>query len=171
MGSAVCSQDAGQVEGGDVAEGHRGPDRRARAGVAVAHHGRTVPGIPHTTANDTDATPVPSPRHLGHSGAVQGGWFQRLQAFEDAVAYRRARADAPCPDCGPAASGRRCDDHGRDLDLIATSAGPISGLPRDSIVNVTTLMTLDKTGLDSQAGYLPASLMGEVDRGLRRVLG
>ena len=72
---------------------------------------------------------------------------------------------------GPAASGRRCDDHGRDLDLIATSAGPISGLPRDSIVNVTTLMTLDKTGLDSQAGYLPASLMGEVDRGLRRVLG
>jgi hypothetical protein len=40
----------------------------------------TVPGIPHTTANGTDATPVPSPRHLGHFGAVQGGWFQRLQA-------------------------------------------------------------------------------------------
>ena len=78
----------------------------------------TVPGIPLITANGTEATPVPSPRHLSHSGAVQGGWFQRLQAFEDAVAYRRARADAPCPDCGPAASGRRCDDHGRDLDLI-----------------------------------------------------
>lgn len=78
----------------------------------------TVPGIPHTTANGTDATPLPSPRHLGHSGAVQGGWFQRLQAFEYAVAYRRARVNAPCPDCGPAASGRRCDDHGRDLDLI-----------------------------------------------------
>jgi hypothetical protein len=78
----------------------------------------TVPGIPYTTANGTEATPVPSPRPLSHSGAVQGGWFQRLQAFEDAVAYRRARAGAPCPDCGPAASGRRCDDHGRDLDLI-----------------------------------------------------
>ena len=46
-----------------------------------------------------------------------------------------------------------------------------SGLPRDSVVNVTALMTLDKTGLDSQAGHVPASLMGEVDRGLRRVLG
>jgi mRNA interferase MazF len=46
-----------------------------------------------------------------------------------------------------------------------------SGLPRDSVVNVTTLVTLDKTGLDSQAGHLPASLMEDVDRGLRRVLG
>jgi hypothetical protein len=46
----------------------------------------TVPGIPHTTANGTEAAPVPSPRHLSHSGAVQGGWFQRLQAFE--VPYR-----------------------------------------------------------------------------------
>ena len=51
-------------------------------------------------------------------GLPERCWFQRLQAFEDAVAYRRARVDAPCPDCGPAASGGRCDDHGRDLDLI-----------------------------------------------------
>src|SRR5260370_41358432 len=34
------SAGAGQVECRDVAEGHRGPDRRARAGVAVAHDGR-----------------------------------------------------------------------------------------------------------------------------------
>jgi mRNA interferase MazF len=46
-----------------------------------------------------------------------------------------------------------------------------SGLPRDSVVNVTALVTLDKTDLDSQAGHLPASLMEDVDRGLRRVLG
>jgi len=45
-----------------------------------------------------------------------------------------------------------------------------SGLPRDSVVNVTALVTLDKTDLDSQAGHLPASLMDDVDRGLRRVL-
>lgn len=39
-----------------------------------------------------------------------------------------------------------------------------SGLPRDSVVNVTALVTLDKTDLDSQAGHLPASLMEDVDR-------
>jgi len=47
----------------------------------------------------------------------------------------------------------------------------VSGLPRDSVVNVTALVTLDKTDLDEPAGHLPASLMNEVDRGLRRVLG
>jgi hypothetical protein len=47
------------------------------------------------------------------------GRFQRLQAFEDAIAYRRARAAAPCPDCAAAAPGRKCDDHARDLQLVA----------------------------------------------------
>jgi mRNA interferase MazF len=47
----------------------------------------------------------------------------------------------------------------------------VSGLPRDSVVNVTALVTLDKADLTSQARRLPASLMGEVDRGLRRILG
>lgn len=46
-----------------------------------------------------------------------------------------------------------------------------SGLPRDSVVNVTALVTLEKTGLDPETGHLPASLMDDVDRGLRRVLG
>jgi mRNA interferase MazF len=46
-----------------------------------------------------------------------------------------------------------------------------AGLPKDSVVNVTTLVTLDKTDLGSAVGQLPASLMHEVDRGLRRVLG
>lgn len=46
-----------------------------------------------------------------------------------------------------------------------------SGLPKDSVVNVTALVTLDKTDLDPAVGQLPASLMHEVDRGLRRVLG
>ena len=47
----------------------------------------------------------------------------------------------------------------------------VSGLPRDSVVNVTALVTLDKADLTSQAWRLPASLMDEVDRGLRRILG
>ena len=42
---------------------------------------------------------------------------QRLQALEDAIAYRRARVNAPCPDC--TADGHMCDDHACDLDLIA----------------------------------------------------
>jgi hypothetical protein len=42
---------------------------------------------------------------------------QRLQALEDAIAYRRARVSAPCPDC--TASGPKCDDHACDLTLIA----------------------------------------------------
>ncbi len=46
-----------------------------------------------------------------------------------------------------------------------------AGLPRDSVVNVTALVTLDKTDLSSQAGHLPAALMDDVGRGLRRVLG
>jgi mRNA interferase MazF len=46
-----------------------------------------------------------------------------------------------------------------------------SGLPRDSVVNVTALVTLDKSDLDSQVGHLPGALMEDVNRGLRRVLG
>jgi mRNA interferase MazF len=47
----------------------------------------------------------------------------------------------------------------------------VSGLPKDSVVNVTALVTLDKTDLEEPVGYAPASLMDEVDRGLHRVLG
>ena len=45
-----------------------------------------------------------------------------------------------------------------------------TGLPRDSVVNVTALVTLDKADLDDESGRLPAALMDDVDRGLRRVL-
>jgi hypothetical protein len=77
----------------------------------------TTPGGPHPTASDTRLTPVSSQRHQSDSGVVARGWFQYLQALEDAIAYRRARAAAPCPDC--MASGPACDDHACDLHLIA----------------------------------------------------
>jgi mRNA interferase MazF len=51
--------------------------------------------------------------------------------------------------------------------LPATS----SGLPKDSVVNVMALVTLDKTDLSAEEGLLLPALMSEVDRGLRRVLG
>ena len=46
-----------------------------------------------------------------------------------------------------------------------------SGLPKDSVVNITALVTLNKTDLDAEVGHLPPALMSEVDRGLPRVLG
>jgi hypothetical protein len=45
--------------------------------------------------------------------------FQRIQALEDAIAYRTARVAAPCSNCVAAGPGSRCDDHDRDLELIA----------------------------------------------------
>jgi mRNA interferase MazF len=46
-----------------------------------------------------------------------------------------------------------------------------SGLPKDSVVNVTALVTLDKSDLGAETGQLPPALMNDVDRGLRRVMG
>jgi mRNA interferase MazF len=46
-----------------------------------------------------------------------------------------------------------------------------SGLPKDSVLNVTALAALDKTDLDPPIGRLPSSLMTQIDRGLRLVLG
>jgi serine/threonine-protein kinase RsbW len=47
-----------------------------------------------------------------------GSHTQHLQALEDALKFRRARSAAPCADCATAISGK-CDDHGRDIGLIA----------------------------------------------------
>lgn len=46
----------------------------------------------------------------------------------------------------------------------------VTGLPRDSVVNVTALVTLNKSDLSEVAGQVPASMMRDVDQGLRRVL-
>jgi mRNA interferase MazF len=46
-----------------------------------------------------------------------------------------------------------------------------TGLPRDSVANVTAFVTLDKSDLNRPVGRVGDSLMQEVDRGLRRVLG
>jgi mRNA interferase MazF len=46
-----------------------------------------------------------------------------------------------------------------------------SGLPRDSVVNVSALVTLDKAELEGPVGQAPDELLRDIDRGLRRVLG
>jgi mRNA interferase MazF len=45
-----------------------------------------------------------------------------------------------------------------------------SGLPRDSVVNVSQVLTLDRGFLAEHAGTLSACLQGLVDAGLRFVL-
>ncbi len=45
-----------------------------------------------------------------------------------------------------------------------------SGLPKDSVANVTGIVTLDKSDLGELIGTLPLSLLHEIDRGVRGVL-
>lgn len=45
-----------------------------------------------------------------------------------------------------------------------------TGLARDSVVNVTALVTLNKSDLSDRVGQSPGSLMQGIDQGLRRVL-
>ncbi len=46
-----------------------------------------------------------------------------------------------------------------------------SGLPKDSVVNITAVVTLNKTDLDQHAGHAPLNVVRDVDRGLRASLG
>ncbi|MGA9382604.1 MAG: type II toxin-antitoxin system PemK/MazF family toxin, partial [Phormidium sp.] len=45
-----------------------------------------------------------------------------------------------------------------------------TGLPRDSVANVSQIFTVDKAFLTERVGTLPVSLQAEVDEGLRIVL-
>jgi mRNA interferase MazF len=46
-----------------------------------------------------------------------------------------------------------------------------SGLPRDSVANVSQLVTLDRGYLDERVGRLSVRVMASVDAGLKLVLG
>ncbi|MCM2270838.1 MAG: type II toxin-antitoxin system PemK/MazF family toxin [Thermoanaerobaculia bacterium] len=46
----------------------------------------------------------------------------------------------------------------------------LTGLPKDSVVNVSQLATVDKTALIERVGALPPRLLRTVDDGLRLVL-
>lgn len=60
----------------------------------------------------------------------------------------------------------------RAAELPGNVFAPASatGLPKDSVINVTQLVTLDKDSLSAEVAMLPTYLLGEVDAGLRRVL-
>ena len=46
----------------------------------------------------------------------------------------------------------------------------VTGLPKDSVANVSQLFTIDKKTLVERIGMLPESLQEKVDEGLRTVL-
>lgn len=49
-------------------------------------------------------------------------------------------------------------------------AAELSGLEKDSVVNVTQVVTVDRAALDDRVGQLPTWLMTQIDDGLRRAL-
>lgn len=64
-------------------------------------------------------------------------------------------------------SNTRLADMPGNVFLPAGSAG----LPRDSVVNVTAVATLDRRDLGDRVGQLSDTSMSAVDAGLARVLG
>jgi mRNA interferase MazF len=47
----------------------------------------------------------------------------------------------------------------------------VSGLPHDSVVNVTQVATVDRVVLEERIGAVPDWLLAQVDAGLARALG
>jgi mRNA interferase MazF len=46
----------------------------------------------------------------------------------------------------------------------------LTGLPKDSVANVSQIVTVDKSFLTERIGMLPPNLMEQVEKGLRLVL-
>lgn len=46
-----------------------------------------------------------------------------------------------------------------------------SGLPRDSVINVSQIITVDRSFLTERVGTVPQAMLREVEGGLRLVLG
>ena len=59
-----------------------------------------------------------------------------IQALEDAIAFRRARATEGCLDCG--LDGTPCDDHACDLMLVADYRRSLAALANGTDPGVLT---------------------------------
>ncbi len=47
----------------------------------------------------------------------------------------------------------------------------LSGLPKESVANVTQVATLDRSVLEERVSQLPSWIVAQIDAGLRRALG
>ena len=45
-----------------------------------------------------------------------------------------------------------------------------TGLPKDSVANVSQVLTIDKSFLTERIGFIPRDLQDEIDEGLRMIL-
>lgn len=45
-----------------------------------------------------------------------------------------------------------------------------TGLPKDSVANVSQVLTIDKSFLTERIGFIPGDLQDEIDEGLRMIL-
>jgi hypothetical protein len=82
----------------------------------------TTASAPHTGTG----SPIPRPEEFPSLTPAERAWFNLMQAYADAITYRRRRLAAPCPDCGP----ERCDDHACDLRLITCYQQAAVACPR-----------------------------------------
>jgi mRNA interferase MazF len=46
----------------------------------------------------------------------------------------------------------------------------LTGLPKDSVANVSQIVTVDKSFLTERIGVLPPNMIGQIEKGLRLVL-
>jgi mRNA interferase MazF len=60
---------------------------------------------------------------------------------------------------------------GKSYPFLVSIKGQESGLPKDSTVNLATILTVDKTRLMSKTGELNKSKMAEVDEAIKSSLG
>ena len=90
--------------------------------------------------------------------------FRRPVLVVQADAFNRSRLRTVL--CAVLTSNMRLLDAPGNV-LLSASA---TGLQRDSIANVSQIITLDEDYLTERAGRVPAKLMAEVDAGLRLVM-
>jgi mRNA interferase MazF len=91
--------------------------------------------------------------------------YRRPVLIVQADAFNRSRIATVL--CVVLTSSLRLVDAPGNVLISAKTAG----LPKDSVANVSQLITLDRSFLDEQIGRLPPRLMNAVDSGLRLVLG
>jgi mRNA interferase MazF len=100
---------------------------------------------------------LPEPRRSGRG-------FRRPVLVVQADSFNRSRIQTVV--VAVITSNLELDDAPGNVLVPARS----SGLRRDSVVNVSQVLTLGRAFLTEHAGTLPARLQGSVDAGLRLVL-
>jgi class 3 adenylate cyclase len=91
----------------------------------------------------TGPSPAESPEPPAEPEVLAG--LAIMQALDDAIAFRRARLDAPCAGCAPACP---CPDHAADARLIAS----YQQRHRAAYLRACAALSLDPAGAAAAAG-------------------